>query len=113
MSGFAEAFAPAEAEYRRRVMHSTWGHLAPDLRRVYPGTIVFIHGDYRDVAIVTADFPGLSDSPWLYEQLHEFIHSRKTECGNIYRFTGSYMMFKNGRGRFSGKVVRIKLTKGK
>jgi hypothetical protein len=110
----AEAFAPAEDLYRSQVMHATWGHLAPQERKPYRGWIVFMCGCHGDIDIVDYYFKRgkteLSGSPWLYQQLHEFIGKecmKREAQGVIYRFEGTYMMFNNGRCRFSGKTKRV------
>ncbi len=102
-------FAPVEARYRAQVEAQTWGHLAPTPRQKYPGTIVFAHGEYGDIAPVKVDFPGLPDSPWFFGGMNEFIGSRATVEGNVYLFSGTYMMRKNGTHAFSGKVRAIRL----
>lgn len=104
----ADAFAGADADFKSRVMHSTWGHLAPEPRRVYPGVIVFAFSAYGDIVPITSDFKGLDDSPWFFDHMQEFIGKKALVRGTIYRFDGTYLMFKNGNGRFSGKVRTVK-----
>jgi hypothetical protein len=110
----AEAFAPAEDLYRSQVMHATWGHLAPEERKPYRGWIVFTHGTHGDLTIVDwylkrgkTELPG---SPWLFQQLNEFTANecmKRQSQGVIYRWEGTYLMFKNGGCRFSGKTRRV------
>ncbi|UBM12721.1 hypothetical protein [Cupriavidus metallidurans] len=104
-----EPFAAVEADYRSRVMHATWGHLAPEPRKQYAGEILFAHGCYGDAAVIHCEFEELSDSPWFYEHLNDFVADKAFERprGALLRFTGTYMMFKNGKSRFSGKVRRV------
>lgn len=99
-----EAFAPAEAEYRNRVIHATWGHLAPEPRKKYRGYVLFTFGEYGDITVIKDNFEGLPDSPWFYEHVHEFASRKVKTRGRVYRFDGTYMMLKNGNSRFSGKV---------
>lgn len=107
----AEAFAEHEARYKAAVMNSTWGHLAPKPRRVYRGEILFAHGEYRDLVVLRSNFKGLPDSPWFYEDLHNFVADKasKRRSGAVLRFVGTYTMFKNGKGRFSGKVRDVRI----
>ena len=105
----ADAFASAEAEYRNRVMHSTWGHLAPVPRKPYTGGILFTHTEYGDLVPIRSSFPELPDSPWFYRHLHDFVADKARTPATVYRFEGTYTMLKNGRSRFSGKVRKVRL----
>lgn len=103
----ATAFAAPEAAHRSRVLTATFGHLAPSIRKKYRGSIVFAHSAYGQHVLIKADFPGLPDSPWLFEHLNGFVCERDTEPGKVYRFEGTYMVFKNGSPSFSGKVEQV------
>lgn len=103
----AEAFAGTEAAHRSRVLAHTFGHLAPSIRKKYHGTILFTHSAYGQLVLIRADFNGLPDSPWLYDHLNDFVCERATEPGMVYRFDGSYMVFKNGNPSFKGTVTPI------
>ncbi len=108
----ADAFAPAEAAYAAQVVGATWGHLAPEPRRAYQGYIVFAHAGYGGaVVLLDASFVDLDDSPWLCEDMTEYVDAAvdrtKDSRGSVFRFDGTYMKFKNGRCRFSGKLRRL------
>lgn len=103
----ANAFAPHEAAYRSRVLASTFGHLAPSVRKKYRGTIIFTQSAYGALVPIRADFPSLPDSPWFFEHLSDFVTERAVEPGKVYRFEGSYMVFKNGNPSFSGTVTEV------
>ena len=110
----ADAFAGAEVHYRAEVYAATWGHLAPQPRQTYRGWILFAHSAYGgETCLINADFGDLDDSPWLYEDLQEYVeHHREVlpnneREGNVYRFDGTYTKFKNGGCRFSGKVRQL------
>lgn len=96
---------------KKEVMVETWGHLAPKSNEKYPGAIIFVHGIYGDMAVITSDFRNLPESPWFFEDQREFVMSRNTKAGNIYRFDGTYIKFKNGNFRFTGKTKRVVLNK--
>lgn len=100
MTGLAEIFADVEARNRDIVEAETWGHLAPEQQRTYPGTVVFAVSEYGDNVPVFVRFDDLPDSPWLFEGLNRWIgdqvlppgsHQRALEPG-VYRFTGTYAM---------------------
>ncbi|MFT4064379.1 hypothetical protein [Paraburkholderia sp.] len=107
----ADVFAPVEARNRAIVMHNTWGHLAPEPRRIYRGEILFAHGEFGDLVVLRSKFRGLPDSPWFYEHLTDFASDKafKRRPGAVLRFEGTYTMFKNGNGRFSGKVRDVRI----
>ncbi len=103
----ADAIAPAEAANRARVLTATFGHLAPSVRKKYHGSIVFAHSEYGPLVPIRAEFKGLADSPWFFEHLNQFVSEQVTEPGAIYRFDGTYMVFKNGKPSFCGPVTRL------
>lgn len=98
-----DAFATGK---RERVLHDTWGHLAPEPGQKYPGTILIAQGDYRDCIILSARFDDLDDSPWLYDDMQEFIASAPSERPAIFKWSGWYVRYKNGRCRFGGGKFR-------
>lgn len=104
----ADVFAPVLAAQRAQVMRETWGHLAPVPRRRYVGYILFAHGAYGDIVPIRANFHGLSDSPWFFSAMMDFLASRKTAPGRVYRFEGIFMAYKNGKSRFFGKTRSVK-----
>lgn len=103
----AEAFMEHEARYAAQVMHDTWGHLEPEPRKEYEGSMVFTLGSYGDYTPISADFKDLPDSPGFFADMMNFVTDKATEHGAIYKFTGKYMRFKNGGFRFSGKTVKV------
>jgi hypothetical protein len=103
-----ESFAPAEHAYRSQVLAATWGHLAPEPRKAYTGYIVFTWASYGgSLVTIDANFEGLPDSPWLYEDMDQYVEDHALIEGTVYRFDGTYTKLKNGKGRFSGKVTKL------
>lgn len=105
---FAAAFAPAEAAYKSAVMHSTWGHLVPEVRnRKEPGYMVFSCAGYGGTfVLIDAKFKNVGDSPWLYDAMYDYVcrHANKrNQRGKVLRFDGTVEFLKNGRFRLSGK----------
>jgi hypothetical protein len=107
-ASFAEAFIPAEQEHKNRVMHATWGHLAPEPRKKYRGYMVFACGQYRDIVVISSDYSDMPNSPWLYQAEHDFAF-KKAKRGKVHRFDGTLMMCKNGKFKFSGKVRTLRV----
>ena len=103
-----EAFAAHEAKDRAAILADTWGHLGPKPRTDYHGWMVWAHSAYGgDILLVDAALDGLPDSPWLHEDMVEYIGEHMGEPGNVYRWEGTYTKFKNGQCRFSGQVSRV------
>jgi len=87
-------------------MNDTFGHLAPEERRKYHGTIVAALGCFGYTACIECKFPGLPSSPWFYSDLQEFLPKILKKEG-IVRWEGYYFKYKNGNHRFSGKAKEI------
>lgn len=96
------AFAPVEAENKRIVMEDTWGHLAPERNQTYTGYMLFTLGAWGDYTPICADFKGLPDSPWFFDDMMSFIEKSAKTHGAIYRFDGKYR-----NHRFIGKIRRV------
>lgn len=121
MSGtdLASAFASHEARYAAQVIFDTFGHLEPK-PNVYRGWIVFIHGTHGDVCAVDWDFGDVQACPGIYEDMNDWMFKqvekppwsgkrpgRAAEVG-VYKFVGTYTRFKNGNGRFGGKITKVR-----
>ena len=102
----ADAFAPYESRWRAEVLAATFGHLYPKPGINYKGEILFAWTAYgHEHVIVNAKFEGLDGSPELMEDMLDFISENTPEEGIVYRWRGTYRKFKNGRCRFSGKIM--------
>ena len=105
-----EAFAPVEAINREIVYRDTWGHLAPEPGRKYPGWIMVDHDCYGGYTILEWEFEGLYASPWQADDFTDFmdkIFGLIDINGNlpvgVYRYEGWYKKFKNGNYQFQKK----------
>jgi hypothetical protein len=96
------------ARREAEVMQDTWGHLAPQQDRTYKGVVTFTVGCFGDLAVISAEFEGLPDSPWLYEDLHQWIWDQKPEEGKVYRFEGSYC--RDPHAQFDGELAPVDLS---
>lgn len=107
------AMAEWQAYEAAKIQAATFGHLAPRPRTTYPGEILFTFGEYGDLTLIRVSFDNLPDSPWLMEDMLDFIGDKsvkhKIKEGNVYKFTGTYTKFKNGKCRFSGKTKLVKI----
>lgn len=108
----AEAFAPAEARYRSQILAHTFGHLAPDARRVYRIRFAFTCADYGgSIEVIASDLGDLPDSPWLFEHLQDFAADR-AKRGKVSVFDGTYYMGARGAPHFKGYVREVPLFAG-
>jgi hypothetical protein len=113
MSSLADAFIEHERRAAAEVAGQTWGHLAPRVREPYRGWLLFAYSAYEGSAVLLdAEWDGLDDSPWLYEDMQEFIRrpavggGERCVPGGVYRFEGTYTKRKNGRAQFRGTTRR-------
>lgn len=93
---------------KKEVMDDTWGHLAPDVNRVYGGYILYTLGCYGDITCIQTHFRELPDSPWFYDDLHSFMcygDEKEEEQGIIYLFLGSYC--RDRKEKFIGITQRM------
>lgn len=114
---WVDAFAPVEAAYHAAVLRDTWGHLAPEKDKSYPGRLVFSFGVYEsgdlNPTILVCDFGEAGDEldggPWFYRAVHDFL-DRYTpgKAGCVYEWTGVVRNY-----RFKGKRARLILDTNK
>ncbi len=86
---------------RKEAMKDTWGHLAPKKGQSYKGFMVWAHSAYGDIVLIDANFENLDDSPWLFENMQDFI-AENGERGGLYKWEGCY---KNSS--FEGKIKKL------
>lgn len=104
----ADAAASIEARNVAIATYETFGHLEPQPRTIYKCSIVFACTAYGGhIVIISADFENLDDSPGLYMDMQDFA-GKKCKSGVIHCFDGTYVRFKNGGYRFSGKIREVK-----
>ena len=84
---YEEAFGPAEAHYKNKVMHQTWGHLFPE-KDYYEGKVRVANTIYTGATIIdeNSDLPG--SSPWWFDAINTFIDTVETnmEDGEVSEF---------------------------
>jgi len=105
-----EAFAPVEAHNKAVVYNQRCGHLAPKPSTKYEIKILFTYSAYGDMVIIdTNQEDNLPDSPWLFDDMQEFIQSQCTDKtqGDVMLFDGTYQKYKNGNCKFSGTTKRV------
>lgn len=89
---------------RQEVMEDTWGHLAPNPRRTYTGTITFAHACFgAGMVVIDYDFGDLPGSPWLMEDILDFAFTLEAEEYRIYVWQGTYRASKTSGVRFEGE----------
>lgn len=77
------------------VYKDTWGHLAPNKNMRYKARIVFAIGCYESGYLnptpICVEIEDLHDSPWLYEDVIDYLHTiGEMPEGTIWEFDGYY-----------------------
>lgn len=108
---WTDAFAPIEAHNRSVVLYETWGHLAPQPRQTYRGQMLFIESNYGDLTLLSSQWEGLDDSPWLYNDMQAYISAYPTQPGLLYHFSGTYTKHPDGTPSFAGTVTAHSLER--
>lgn len=108
-----DSFLPVERRYREAVLRETWGHLAPEKNKSYPGRIVFSFGVYDcgnlNPVVLVCDFGELDGGPWFYNALINFLDQYTPgETGVVYEWTGTFRNYK-----FKGRAPRLLLNTNK
>ncbi len=87
-------------------MQGTWGHLAPKKGRTYKGTMIYAHGGYGDIVLLDAKFEKVSDSPWLFEAMQEYL-GEHCEAEGVYKWEGQFTVRDEGSYCFGGEIKRL------
>ena len=100
----------AERKYQE-VMKDTWGHLAPEPRKKYYGTILIAACDNGDTVIIREKFPELDGSPWQAEDFSDWLCRLPIDLADgIYQFDGWYMKYKNDNYHIGSKLKKAEIT---
>ncbi len=94
---------------KQQVMQDTWGHLAPKKGKTYKGIIIYAYGGYGDIVLLDATFKNLSDSPWLFEAMEDYIGEHIKEKG-VYKWEGQLTKIDSDCYCFGGEIKRIDFT---
>lgn len=116
----------ANAHYKRAVMWNTWGHLAPKIGTTYQGWILLgtnafgtINPQLLDAEFYEPTGELMDSSPWSFNHIEDYLRKRfelgcwnqkkpKFKPGRVYKFFGTYTIYKNGSHSFNGKFKEIK-----
>jgi len=90
----------------QEVREETWGHLRPKLNHKYYGYVVFAYSAWGELVLIDAEFTGLDSSPWLYDDLIEFVDSYEDLSTGVYRWDGWYKRFQNENCQFQANAAR-------
>ena len=118
----------ANEPYFQAVMYNTWGHLAPKIGTSYNGFILFGTSGFGCInpLLLDAEFyepngEQMGASPWSYDHIEDYLVKRfELGCWNkkkpifkpgcVYKFNGTYTIYKNGSHSFNGKIRKINTT---
>jgi hypothetical protein len=101
-----KAMAPVEMANKLATQAATFGHLAPEKDKTYPGYVLFGLTAWGDEMLINGNFRGLDDSPWLYSAMQELVGKYARKSGAIYLFKGTFRNFV-----FEGTVEKQKLKR--
>ena len=90
-------------------MQETWGHLAPKKDRTYKGYMIYAHGVYGDIVLLDANFKNLSDSPWLFEAMRNYLGGHCKDEG-LYKWEGRCTMIDKDNFCFGGEIKRLEFA---
>lgn len=123
--GYRDIVEMANAPYKQAVMYNTWGHLAPKIGTTYQGFILFgtngfgtINPQLLDAEFEETNGEQMGASPWSYDHIESYLFKRfELGCWNkkkpifkpgcVYKFEGTYTIYKNGGHSFNGKIRKI------
>lgn len=91
---------------KQKIMQDTFGHLAPKKGRSYKGFMIYAHGEYGEIVLLDAKFKGLSDSPWLFDAMQDYIGGHCKDCG-VYKWEGRCTKIDESSICFGGEIKRI------
>jgi len=101
----SDAFAMIDAENKARVIGETWGHLAPVRTQSYEGKMIFANGSYGDHVLLYSTWKGLDDSPWLFNDMTDFMCEKAKDLGEgVFQFDGFYRRDADGEWEFDGSI---------
>lgn len=105
----ASAMAPVADAYRNEVFRDTWGHTAATPGIIYAAVIVYTRTEWDEFVPIKSDIELLSEGPWQAEHVSDFVYrdGQKRTVGGVFRFVGTYQVYKTGRPLFKGKTTRL------
>jgi len=111
---FVDVYSSRKQE---EVLQDTWGHLAAEPRKSYPGFILFSASPNGDHNLLDFDFKGLDGNPWTLDHVSEWWSCETNKDAysvgdtvRFWRWEGTYTSLKNGNARLSGKAVEMFLS---
>lgn len=91
---------------KQQVMQETWGHLAPKKGRSYKGYMIWAYGGWGDIVLLDAGFRNLSNSPWLFEAMQEYI-GENINAEGVYKWEGCFEQLDDKCYCFGGEIKRL------
>lgn len=79
--GLKDIARTIELDNYRIIQHQTWGHLFPNKKEVFIGSIRIALTDYSDL-IVLKDSSNVPSSPWWFSSLTDYANDFLTEKNN-------------------------------
>lgn len=104
----SDQFAVYE-DYRRHILWADmYGYPKPHVKYPIDLIIVYTEGGSREA--LRNDVPDECSNPFFWEDVADVLFEKMPSTpGEIFKWSGYYYKYKNGRCRFSGKFERIPL----
>lgn len=91
---------------KQQALQDTFGHLAPKKERSYKGYMIWAYGWYGDIVLLGSGFKNLSNSPWLFAAMQEYI-GENLDGEGIYKWEGHFEKLDEECYCFGGKIKRL------
>lgn len=93
------------------ILTDTWGHLLPEIDKVYIGSIRIARSIYGDDCIL-ADNVGITSSPWWYIAITDFVYnflSKMDSPGTVFEIQVHCTMDKDNKFKLSNMGYKVLL----
>jgi hypothetical protein len=77
------------------------------LNPAFPITVKWF--SFRVNTLIRAEFKGLDDSPWLFDDMTDYMCDNAKCSSVIYKFKGTYTVSKRDGGKFKGIIETVKV----
>ena len=103
----SEVFAEIDAHNKAIVMTNTWGHLYPEPKTTYTGSITFAIASYGgSMSIINSHWDNLEDSPMLYDtMLDVFNQVQPLGSYGVWKWKGKLHCYSNGNCKLRKGII--------
>jgi len=103
-----DAFQKHEEQAATAIMADTWGYPKPSIK--YPVSLLLCKTEDGLETCIKSIIPGDLGNPFFWDDFSDWMGKRNLENGEVYRWCGTYMKYKNGNYRFMGRLTHMILN---